>query len=192
VSIRFVKGSRKRIKAGMAFRVHLSTGDHLLGYVAKDDAFLAEGGDWDCFVVYIFRPGDPDRIYTHDDLLVPPLLVSRQVWTYGLFDVSEPVSITFDRVPDRHCFRSLTGWQIESDLTKTVSDHFTEYCEPCAYSSPCGIHAATTFAGVEGRICETLGLDELTAEASSPQPIASSSALHAPPSPTVDAMAFGI
>lgn len=168
MSIRYVKGSRKRIKAGMAFRVHLSTGDHLLGYVAKDDAFLAEGGDWDCFVVYILRPGDPDRIYTHDDLLVPPLLVSRQAWTCGLFDVSEPVSITFDRVPDRHCFRSLTGWQIESDLTKTVSDHFTEYCEPCAYSSPCGIHAATTLAGVEARVCQALGLDETPEEAPAP------------------------
>lgn len=168
MSVIYVKGSRKRIKAGMAFRVHLTNGGHLLGYVAKDDAFLAEGGDWDCYVVYIFRPSDPGRAYTLDDLLVPPLLVSRQAWTYGLFDVSEPVSLTVDHVPDRHCFRSLTGWQIEADLTKTVSDHFTEYCEPCAFSSPCGIHAVTLVGGIEADICEALGLDESTEEASSP------------------------
>lgn len=168
MSVIYVKGSRKRIKAGMAFRIQLTAGDHLRGYVAKDDAFLVEGGDWDCFVVYIFRPGDPDRIYTHDDLLVPPLLVSRQAWTCGLFDVSEPVCIKVDHVPDRHCFRSLTGWEIMPDMTKTVSDHFTEYGEPCAYSSPCGIHAITLVGGIAREICEALGLDETPEDSPAP------------------------
>lgn len=163
--IKRIQGSRKRIRAGMFFRILLLDGRTLLGYVARDDAFTAPGGDWDCFVVYAFRPdAKPDHL-TLDDLLVPPLLVTRQTWTYGVFDTSQQVQASITGVPERHCFRSLTGWEFAPDGTKIVSEYFDEYCTPCKRSEPCGIHAVTLIQGIEHDIAE--GLRRLDSESQS-------------------------
>lgn len=55
--VKRVKGTRRRIVAEMCVRIHLVDGRSLLGFVAKDDAYVTLSEDWKCFVVYIFQPG---------------------------------------------------------------------------------------------------------------------------------------
>lgn len=156
--IKRVKGTRKQIIAGTFFRVHLIEGGPLLGFVAKDDACVTLSEDWKCFVVYIFQPDIIARSLSIEHLLVPPLLVGRDAWTRGLFDVSRRIQASIQGVPTRHCFESLMGWKFLPDGAKIVSAYFDEYCRPCERAEPCGIQALTTLAGIEGGIARALML----------------------------------
>lgn len=151
-----VKGTRRRIVAGSFFRIHLIDDSPILGCVAKDDACVSLSEDWKCFVVYIFQPGSDPRTLGVDHLLVPPLLVGRDAWTRGVFDVSQPIRASIEHVPARHCFESIMGWKFLPDGSKVVSPYFDEYCEPCERSEPCGVQALTTLSGIEGAIARAL------------------------------------
>lgn len=115
MNLAVLKKSRHVPKPGDIFVMLPPDGRFLFGRVIDTDANpLGVGG---ATLIYVYRARGvrktPVPELLRGQLLVPPMMTNRQLWTRGYFEQLEnrPLS-DFDRL-SRHCFKDSRGWYFD-------------------------------------------------------------------------------
>ncbi|MGM1058314.1 Imm26 family immunity protein [Saccharothrix sp. Mg75] len=145
-------GSRKAVRAGDVFALHLVDGRRLFGRVVAADLPRERAPMPGANLVYVYGPPsdgavpDPARLRP-DALLVPPLFINRLPWSKGYFRPVAHHDLTGDDLLARHCFRTADG------------QHVDERGAPVAHrTEPCGTWGLAGYATVDREVGRALGL----------------------------------
>lgn len=144
-------GSRKAVRAGDVFTLHLADGRYLFGRVVAADLPREEAPTPGANLVYVYRAQadeptpDLDRLRP-DDLLLPPLFINRLPWSRGYFRTVAHRDLTAADVLPEHCFRTVDGL------------HLDHRGRPTAHREPCGTWGLAGYVTVDRELGRALGL----------------------------------
>jgi hypothetical protein len=149
-------GSRKAVRPGDVFALHLVDGRRLFGRVVAADLPRERAPMPGANLVYIYDtvvPAEPDAAVPDlgglrpDSLLIPPLFTNRLPWSKGYFRPVAHHDLTDGDVLAQHCFRTADG------------QHVDETGAPVARrSEPCGTWGLAGYVTVDREIGRALGL----------------------------------
>jgi hypothetical protein len=144
-------GSRKAVRAGDVFTLHLADGRYLFGRVVAADLPRERAPMPGANLVYVYaaQADDPTPDLARlrpDDLLIPPLFINRLPWSKGYFRTVAHHDLTADDVLRRHCFRTTAG------------GHLDHEGRPTTPAEPCGTWGLAGYVTVDREIGRALGL----------------------------------
>jgi hypothetical protein len=156
-------GSRKAVRPGDVFALHLVDGRRLFGRVVAADLPRERAPMPGANLVYIYDtvvpagsdPAGSDAAGSDaavpalrpDSLLIPPLFTNRLPWSKGFFRPVAHHDLADGDVLARHCFRTADG------------RHVDETGAPAAHrSEPCGTWGLAAYLTLDREIGRALGL----------------------------------
>ncbi|MBX3357498.1 MAG: hypothetical protein KF745_03630 [Phycisphaeraceae bacterium] len=109
--------------------------------------------DWLGTLLYVFkyknnRPLPPQRLFVND-LLMPPVIVSGELWHHRLVELIDNRGFFDGELFDIHCFRSLVF---------TTQRYYDEHgVELASRVEPCGLQVLYTAQGLAKEITNAIG-----------------------------------
>ncbi|MDQ2584913.1 immunity 26/phosphotriesterase HocA family protein [Saccharothrix yanglingensis] len=145
-------GSRKAVRAGDVFALHLADGRFLFGRVVAADLPRERAPMPGANLVYVYGPPSDEPVpdlarLRPDALLIPPLFINRLPWSKGYFRPVAHHDLAEGDVLAHHCFRTADG------------QHLDERGAPVARrTEPCGTWGLAGYVAVDRQVGRALGL----------------------------------
>lgn len=148
-----LRASRKPLRAGDIFALHLVDGRYLFGRVVLADIPEDLAPTPNCNLLYIYQDSSDAKtldltLLTPDHLLIPPIFTNRLAWSRGYFETVAHQPVVPDDLLPQHCFYDVLtrGYLDETGAPLPVP------------SKPCGIWGLASYQAISKEISEALGL----------------------------------
>lgn len=153
IRLRLQAKSRKKVRNGDIFVIDLFEVGFVWGRVANSEAWNGMSKSSPLIVVYIYNVCTPavDEIPSLElhNLVLPPFIVSRQMWTYGYFNTVANRELTPEDLLEVHCFQTL-------QVPPRYFDEFDHKLD--RRFEPCGNWGLTLPRGINTEVCRMLGV----------------------------------
>lgn len=153
IRLRLQAKSRKKVRNGDIFVIDLFEVGFVWGRVANSEAWNGMSKSSPLIVVYVYNVCTPsvDEIPSLElhNLVLPPFIVSRQMWTYGYFNTVSHRELTPKDMLEAHCFRTI-------QMPPRYRNEFGEEIQNP--SGPCGEWGLTLPRGINSEVCRMLGV----------------------------------
>lgn len=154
LNMQVLRRSRKALRAGDIFAYRLKDLDYGFGRVIRTKTAAVPPSWGNTYVVYFYRPYSPDKhvvpVLRLDELLLPPVIIGRELWTMGYFENVAFRRLTEHDVPRRLCFYS------SSFVGLKYCDEFERRFR--RRSEPCGEWGVIGYALLDRMLSEARGI----------------------------------
>jgi len=158
LNMKILRRSRKPVQPGDVFVLQILADQFHFGRVIQTDINMMGKN----VLVYIYHETNSDKrqipVLDRQDLLVPPLIVGKFMWTRGYFETVSHRALSSEDVLPVHCF-----WT-PSLLDPTKIKYFDEDGKELRERvEPCGFHALSLEGSVDNQISDALGIPRCAA-----------------------------
>lgn len=163
LNLQVLRRSRKALRAGDIFAYRLKGLDFGFGRVIRTETGVYLKPSPGTYLVYFYRAFSPEEnvipALRREQLLLPPKIIGRELWTLGCFENVDHRPLTSEDVLPVHCFYSYS-WECCVD---EYARHLQKRIEPC------GSWGLTGYALLDYYLSEARGIPPHPATIADPE-----------------------
>jgi hypothetical protein len=152
INMQFLKKSRKKLCPGDVFVFKMPKFDYVFGRVICTDAEVDRIPG--LILIYIYKAFSEDKnkipFLDKNNLVVPPIIMNRQGWLQGYFEIVINKPLVKEDILSKHCFKSTILGTL-----KYYDEYNNELIKP---TEPCGQYGVSNHRVTDDEVSRALGI----------------------------------